>query len=76
MIAIAPQIENAHTVKAVVVGRVVRDITLDKCEETSVRINAFTFQIPNRILQGSRTGVAKCSNGVVVSEKCAMRKVR
>ena len=68
MIAIASQIENAHAVKAVVVGHVVRD-TRDKRAKSIVGISAFTFQPPNRRLQGCRAGVTSCSNGVVVSEK-------
>lgn len=57
MIAIAPQIENAHTVIAVVVVQVVRE-SRDKCAKSIVRISAFTFQPPNRRLQGCRAGVA------------------
>ena len=68
MIAVAPQIENAHTVVAVVVVQVVREIH-DSCGKSiGRRIRAaFTFQPPNRRLQGRRAGVATCSNGVVVS---------
>ena len=75
IVVVVPQIENAHTVKAVVVGRVVRD-TRDKCAKSIVRISALTFQPPNRRLQGCRAGVASCSNVVVVSGKRAMREVQ
>ena len=75
MIAVAPQIENAHTVVAVVVVQVVRE-THDKCAKSVVRISAFTFQPPNRRLQGCRAGVATWSRSVVVSGKRALSEVQ